>query len=89
MCQAGTIDTVCGAGGTLCIACPTNQFCGGSGKCEVKTVVGGGCSASNCTGCCDSSGSCRTGNTTTACGASGNACAVCAMNQTCSSGHCL
>jgi hypothetical protein len=50
----------------------------------------GGCSASNCSGCCDNTQSCVGGAARSACGTGGAACQVCTGVQVCSaSGTCV
>ncbi|MBE2252584.1 MAG: hypothetical protein IAE78_23830 [Myxococcus sp.] len=46
------------------------------------------CTATNCTGCCDTSGQCRSGFDNSACGTRGAVCGTCGLGQTCLSGAC-
>ena len=47
------------------------------------------CSASTCSGCCDTSGRCQTGSEPTACGAGGLVCSPCALGLGCNLGQCV
>ncbi len=46
------------------------------------------CTATTCTGCCDTTGECRSGFDNSACGTRGGACGTCGLGQTCLSGAC-
>ena len=84
-CQAGTVTDVCGIGGKLCVACPSQQECS-SNACRPKTSQS--CNASSCGGCCDSTGACQVGNSPSACGTGGAACSFCGSPLTCTAGAC-
>jgi hypothetical protein len=84
-CLAGSEDAACGAGGTLCVACPAADACNSNRVCARKPAetTGPRCTASNCDGCCSDTGDCFKGVSSEACGAGGSSCAVCAVGQTC------
>jgi hypothetical protein len=71
----------CGVAGLQCGPCPP-----GAG-CSMGLCTTGGCSPSNCIGCCFN-GSCLRGTDTFACGVSGMACATCASSDLCLNGQC-
>ncbi|MBL8909301.1 MAG: hypothetical protein JNM17_01235 [Archangium sp.] len=83
-CRAGSEATACGKGGTLCVACPSNQLCSTTTQtCVQRPAQTTMCGAANCDGCCDDVGNCLNGQSTASCGSGGATCTVCAMGQSC------
>ncbi len=75
-CKAGTTNQTCGAGGGLCVSCPSGTRCV-NGACV--------CDSTSCpNGCCQNN-VCAAGTTVAACGKRGATCRVCdaASGQVC------
>jgi hypothetical protein len=84
-CQPGNTLARCGANGSTCKACPSNQACQ-NGSC-----VSLQCNAANCPAGCCRAGVCipLSMQTEASCGNSGMTCGGCGPGEVCSSGKCL
>lgn len=78
VCQSGSLTTACGTAGATCNSCSSGLSCI-AGSCQQGS---GGCSPSNCTGCCLNN-TCQAGNTAAGCGKNGASCGTCSANQIC------
>jgi hypothetical protein len=82
-CMPGNTDEACGVGGTACLACGAENYCGASGCEPIPTEDCG----STCDGCC-SENLCLPGTTNGNCGIGGEECIPCPMGFACQAGAC-
>ncbi len=86
VCQPGTLDSACGAGGGACNSCGGNQSCQ-KGTCGPKTTPPKKCAFSSCGGCCQND-KCMAGSAQQACGMNGEVCKQCTGGTACHKGAC-